>query len=161
LSLLRTAFLLPLLAAGLVPGEAGSAQPGAGSDCGGPPSATRLFVNVESVGSARGLVAVTLYADNPRKFLAKRGALYVVRVPARAGRTRACVHVPAPGVYALAVYHDSNANRSFDRRGIGLPAEAYGFSNNPKTFMGMPAFSSVRLRVTRDGAWTNIHLNDP
>lgn len=140
----------------------GSAAPaGAQGDaaCGGPPSAIHLNVNVEKVSSARGLIAVTLYPDAPRKFLAKGGALYVVRVPARTPATRVCVNVPGPGVYALGVYHDANSNRRFDRTGFGLPAEDFGFSNNPKPFLGLPNFSGVRVRVTRSGTWTTIRLN--
>ena len=150
-------FLLPL-AAGLAPA---SAAPVTTSGCGGPASATRLYVNVDNVRSAQGLIAISLYADIPRKFLAKRGALYVVRVPARTGRTRVCIHVPAPGVYAVAAYHDRNSNRSYDRTGLGLPAEPNGFSNNPGALLGMPAFASVRLRVNRDMVWTTIRLRNP
>jgi uncharacterized protein (DUF2141 family) len=150
-----TAFLL--FALGLGPAVPAGAQDGA--TCGGPPSATHLNVNVEKVGSTRGLIAVTLYPDVPRKFLAKGGALYVVRVPARMPATRVCVNVPGPGVYALAVYHDANSNRRFDRTGLGLPAEDFGFSNNPRPFFGMPNFSGVRVRVIRSGSWTTIRLN--
>jgi uncharacterized protein (DUF2141 family) len=148
-------FLLLALASS----SAASAQ--AQAACGGPPSAVRIYVNVDGVRSARGLIAVTVYGDNPKRFLAKRGALYVVRVPARASKTRVCVHLPAPGVYGLGVYHDADGDRSYDRTGIGLPAEAYGFSNNPAVIFGLPSFSSVRLNVPRTGMWTTIRLKYP
>lgn len=129
--------------------------------CGGPASAVRIYVNVERVRSATGLIAVTVYGDNPRKFLAKRGALYVVRVPARASRTTVCVHLPAPGVYGLGIYHDADGDHGFDRTGIGFPAEAYGFSNNPAVIFGLPSFSSVRLNVPRTNMWTTVRLKYP
>lgn len=127
-------------------------------DCTGTPSATRLHVRVENVRSSRGLIAVTLYTDVRRKFLAKRGSLYVGRVPARQGRTDVCIHVPRPGIYALAVYHDADSDRSFDRTSLGLPAEGFGFSNNPATFFGMPNFSSVRISIPRSGVRTMVKL---
>ena len=136
---------------------AAPAQP----DCTGTPSATRLFVRVENVRSSRGLIAVTLYTDVRKKFLAKRGSLYVGRVPARQGRTDVCIHVPTPGIYALAVYHDADADRSFDRTSLGLPSEGFGFSNNPPTFLGMPNFGSVRIRVPRSGVGTTVKLKYP
>jgi len=155
---LKSAFVSSLfLASGLGPAAPVGAQGDAA--CGGPPSAIHLNVNVEKVGSARGLIAVTLYPDEARKFLAKGGALYVVRVPARTPATRVCVNVPGPGVYALGVYHDANSNRRFDRTALGLPAEHFGFSNNPKPFFGIPHFSGVRVRVARSGTWTTIRLN--
>ena len=158
---LRTssATVLFLLLASASP-SAASAQPQAAA-CGGPPGAVRIYVNVDRVRSARGLIAVTVYGDNPKKFLAKRGALYVVRVPARAQRTRVCVHLPAPGVYGFGAYHDADGDRQFDRTGIGFPAEAYGFSNNPPMIVAIPSFSSVRLNVPRTGMWTTIKLKYP
>ena len=129
--------------------------------CTGTPSAIRLHVRVENVRSSRGLIAVTLYTDVRRKFLAKRGSLYVGRVPARQGRTDVCIHVPTPGIYALAVYHDADSDRSFDRTSLGLPSEGFGFSNNPPTFLGMPNFGSVRIRVPRSGVGTMVKLKYP
>ena len=138
-----------------------AAAPAFAQNCTGQPSATRLVVTVSNVRAAQGLIAVTLYADDSSRFLARRGSLYVGRVPARAGVTRICIHVPAPGVYGLAVYHDANANRRFDRTAIGLPAEGYGFSNNAPTLFGLPRFRSVRLSVPRDGFATAVTLRYP
>jgi uncharacterized protein (DUF2141 family) len=129
--------------------------------CTGAPSATRLLVRVENVKSSLGLVAVSLYADERGRFLAKRGALYVGRAPARQGWTDVCIHVPRPGIYALAVYHDADSDRRFDRTSLGLPAEGFGFSNNPRTFLGMPNFGSVRIPVPRSGARTMVKLKYP
>lgn len=135
-----------------------AAQASAVPDCTGTPSATRLMVRVENVKSSNGLIAVSLYADIPGKFLRKRGALYVGRVPARKGTTEACIHVPRPGVWAVAVYHDEDSDRGFDRTGIGLPAEGFGFSGNPPTFLGMPNFARVRFSVPRSGVRTTVRL---
>jgi len=135
------------------------ASPAAAQECTGTPSATRLFVNVDNVRSSQGLIAVTLYTDDRRKFLARRGSLYVGRVPARKGRTRVCIHVPKPGIYAVAVYHDADADRGFDRTGLGLPDEGFGFSNNPPTFFGLPNFDRVRINVRRSGVSTTVRLH--
>jgi uncharacterized protein (DUF2141 family) len=129
--------------------------------CTGPDSGTWIDVAVEGVRSSKGLIAITLYADKSRKFLVKNGSLYVGRVDAVAGTTRGCIHIPRPGVYAIAIYHDENGNQIFDRTGIGLPAEAYGFSNNPSTLAGLPAFKSVRLSIPRSGLLTRIRLTYP
>src|SRR5688500_18728047 len=68
-------------------------------DCTGPASPVRFYVNVEGVRASQGLIAVTLYADDSRRFLARRGSLYVGRVPARAGTTRICIHLPSTGTW--------------------------------------------------------------
>jgi uncharacterized protein (DUF2141 family) len=133
----------------------------ADSACTGHASDYKLYVDVQGVASSEGLMAVTLYADVPSKFLAHHGSLYVGRVPAQKGTTPVCIYIPKPGVYALAVYQDVNSNRKFDRTGIGLPSEPFGFSNNPRVFLGMPAWSSVRLSLPKSGLHTTVKLHQP
>jgi len=139
------------------PARAQTPPPG----CTGTPSDTWLFITATGMRNASGQLAITLYEDNPRKFLAHRGSLYVGRVQAVAGMTRGCIFVPRAGVYAIALYHDENDNQKFDRTGIGLPAEGYGFSNNPPTLVGLPSFRSVRLNVPRTGLATTIQMKYP
>ena len=129
--------------------------------CTGPASATWIDVVVEGLRNGNGLVAITLYADNSRKFLVRHGSLYVGRVDASAGTTTGCIYVPKPGVYAIAIYHDENGDGNFNRTGIGLPAEGYGFSNNPSTLAGLPSFKSVRLNIPRSGLVTRIRIKYP
>jgi uncharacterized protein (DUF2141 family) len=150
---------LRFLLAALALAAAGKAA--AQESCTGPASAVRFYVTVEGVRSSQGLIAMTLYADDSRRFLARRGSLYVGRVPASASSTRVCIHLPGPGTYALAVYHDADGNRSFNRSGIGLPAEGYGFSNNAPAIFGLPSFSRVRMNVPRTGMGTSIRLRYP
>lgn len=167
LNLARMAALIAPVALGMtmLGGPAAQAAPAAAAapppGCTGTPSQTWLNVVVDGVRNGQGLVAVTLYADNSSKFLVRHGSLYVGRVNAAAGTTRACIFVPKPGIYALALYHDENGNKGFDRNGLGLPAEGFGFSNNPATLAGLPSFSSVRLAVPKTGLTTRVHMKYP
>jgi uncharacterized protein (DUF2141 family) len=138
-----------------------AAGEGAPAGCQGPASDTWVNVAVDGVRNGNGLMAVSLYPDDSSKFLVRKGSLYTSRVDATAGTTRVCVFLPRPGVYALAVYHDENASRKLDRSGLGLPAEGFGFSNNPSTLAGIPAFRSVRLNVARTGLGARVHLRYP
>jgi uncharacterized protein (DUF2141 family) len=153
--------ILSCPAALLLAGALFASPAAAQGECTGPKSAVRLYVNVSNVNVGRGLIAVTLYPDDRRRFLAKRGSLYVGRVQAEAPATRVCIYVPGPGTYALAVYHDADSSRKFNRHGIGMPAEGFGFSNNPPLFLSMPAFSRVRISVDRDNMETNVRLRYP
>jgi uncharacterized protein (DUF2141 family) len=136
-------------------------QAAAPAGCAGPASNFWLIVNAEGVRATKGRFAITVYPDDSRRFLAKKGSLFVARLDATGGTTRACVHLPGPGVYALALYHDENGNGKFDRTGIGLPAEGYGFSNNPSTVAGLPAFRAVRLNVPKAGLVTRVQMKYP
>lgn len=124
---------------------------------------TGVWLNIvaEGMRNSDGLLAMTVYADNRRDFLAKGGSIWVGRVDARQGETRGCVFLPDTGVYAIALYHDENGNRNFDRTGLGLPAEGYGFTNNPSTLAGLPSFNSVRLNVPKTGLTTRIRMKYP
>jgi uncharacterized protein (DUF2141 family) len=115
--------------------------------CEGPPGATRLTVLVEGVRAARGEVAVTVYPDEPKRFLAPKGKLLRKRTPAAAPATTACFFLPKPGYYAVAVYHDEDGDHHFKRTFVGLPAEGFGFSNDPSTSTGLPPFKAVRFQA--------------
>ncbi|MBA3056240.1 MAG: DUF2141 domain-containing protein [Sphingomonadales bacterium] len=141
-------------------GSAARAQT-APAGCTWPASNTWIEVVVDGFRNGDGLMAITLYPDKPRKFLIKNGSLYVTRVKAQAGVTSGCIFVPKPGVYAIAIYHDENANEKIDRSALGLPEEGFGFSNNPSTLAGLPAFRSVRLSIPRSGLVTRIRLKYP
>jgi uncharacterized protein (DUF2141 family) len=138
-----------------------SHPPGDGQSCTGHPGDVRLYVDVDGVRSSQGLVAVTLYADDPHKFLARRGSLYVGRVPAHQGTTRVCIWVPKPGIWAIATYHDENGNRKYDRNAFGMPKEGAGFSNNPPTFFGLPSFQRVRFPVHGPDMEIRVKLRYP
>jgi len=120
-----------------------TAQPA--PECEGKPSAHRLVVQVTGLRAAVGEVAITLYPDEPKRFLAPKGKLLRVRAPARSPTTTACFFLPSAGGYAVAVYHDANADHDFNRTFTGMPAEGFGFSNDPSTKIGLPQFKSVRF----------------
>lgn len=154
------AFLRSIVALSAVLLASGSASAQQES-CTGREGPVRLNVQVEGVRNSEGLIAVTLYADDSSRFLARRGSLYVGRTPARAPVTSTCIYLPSTGVYALAVYHDEDANRSINRSAIGLPTEGVGFSNNPRLVLSIPSFRSVRLSVPRDNMRTTVRLQYP
>jgi len=106
----------------------------------------KLNVAVNGVRSAAGEVAITVYADDRRKFLARGGKLIRVRVKSATPSTHACFWLP-PANYEVAVYHDANGDEDFNRNMLGLPTEGFGFSNDPDTKVGLPPISAVRFKV--------------
>lgn len=49
--------------------------------------------------------------------------------------------------YAIAVYHDKNNNKILDKNYLGIPVEAYGFSNNARRTFSAPSFSEASVVV--------------
>ena len=133
----------------------------AADQCIGVKGSHRLSVQVTGVRAAEGEVAVTIYPDDARRFLAPHGKLLRSRVKAEAPATSACFWLPGPAVYAIAVYHDANGDHDFNRTGIGTPAEGYGFSNDAPSTVGFPAFEKVRFSVSAGESVTAVRLRYP
>jgi uncharacterized protein (DUF2141 family) len=131
-----------------------------GEECEGAPSAARLFVIVEGVRSDRGLMTASLYPNVRRQFLVRYGALKVWRNPARAPVTRMCIWLRGPGTYAVAVYHDANANLRLDRGMFG-PTEGFGFSNNPRILFSPPALEAVKFSAAPGDTTVHVRLRYP
>ena len=125
--------------------------------CKGDPFEIRVVI--EGVRRAEGLMTADLYPNNQEVFLRGRGRIELARYAAKAPHTKFCLKAPGPGLYAMAIYHDRNANRDFDKTGLGLPAEPWGLSNNPRGLFGPPPIEKALFEVTEDGATVAIELN--
>jgi uncharacterized protein (DUF2141 family) len=144
---MKYARAMALIALTATLGLATSAAAATADDCEGRDSQTKLTVQVTGVRAAKGEMAITLYPDDAKRFLAPHSKLARVRAVAQAPMTTACFWLPEPGFYAVSVYHDENANHDFDRTLLGLPAEGFGFSNNPPTPTALPPFKAVRVKA--------------
>lgn len=110
-----------------------------------PADQVRVQVAVQGVKNAKGNITITVYPDDPKRFLAKGGKLARQRLPAQAPLTEACFQLPAASHYAIAVYHDADNDHDLDRNLFGLPTEGGGFSNNPQSLIGLPSLDEVRF----------------
>ena len=129
--------------------------------CHGATSPYRVFVTVQGVRSAHGYVVANVYGADRRRFLEDNGWLYVWRDPARQGDETICLYLPAPGAYALVMYHDANANGVLDQGPFGLPREGYGFSNNVRPFLAPPSLRSASFVVAAGDTRLSIRFRYP
>lgn len=51
------------------------------------------------------------------------------------------------GDYGIAVFHDENKNGKMDKNLLGIPQEAYGFSNNMRVAFGPPGWDKSKFTV--------------
>lgn len=123
------------------------------------PGLVRVTVEVTGVRDARGEVAVTVYPDLRKRFLAKGGKLARIRTPAVAGTTSACFAL-APGHYPIVVYHDANADHDFNRT-LFAPREGFGFGNDAPAVFALPSFEKVRVRVGPGPTTVRIRMRYP
>lgn len=126
--------------------------------CTGGPNEIRIIIR--DVKKSVGLMTADLYRDDPEGFLHRAGRVGRARFAAKAPVTAFCIDAPAAAAYAIAVYHDKNANKSFDKNPLGLPAEPFGLSNNPKLRLAPPNIEDTLFDVPEEGAIVEITLNN-
>lgn len=114
-----------------------------------------LVIRVSGAESGRGMIRYALYNSRAR-FPTKEGRIAKGRVPASAAGTTITIPDLKPGYYAVAVYHDENANNVFDQGLFGIPLEMYGFSNDARGFFSAPDFEEAKFLVS--GGKTEISI---
>lgn len=123
------------------------------------PTVMQVRVTVNGV-SYGGMLTVGLY-DDPDHFLFKQGRKQRIRIPATDAQHTVCFNLDQHGTYAVAAYHDIDANRKLKRRWNLLPGEPFGLSNNPELYMGFPKFSDSAFTTEGMGADISIDLVQP
>jgi uncharacterized protein (DUF2141 family) len=130
------------LAAGMAIGSAvASAQP-ANKMAASTQPANKLAVSVTGLRSDTGVVRCGLYADAnafPQPGREFRGA--VARIN---GQQATCVFTNiSAGTYAVAAFHAEQNETRMEYGMFGRPKQGYGFSGNPSSSFGPPAFSAA------------------
>jgi len=107
------------------------------------------------------MLNVGLYNNDPDNFLFKKGRKRTVRIPATDEQHVVCMNLDQPGTYAVAVYHDTNADRKLKLRWNMMPAEPFGLSNNPENQTSFPKFSDSAFTTGNLGANIVVNLRQP
>jgi len=128
--------------------------------CHGAPTPFKLYVTTQGVKNDHGYLVANLYGPDKRRWLADNGWLAVWRDPAMPGDETMCLYLPAPGRYALVMFHDANANGDLDLGPLG-PKEGYGFSNNIRPFLSAPPLRSALFDVAGAETHVTIRLHYP
>ncbi len=120
-------------------------------------TAAELRVDVTGLRSGGGEVHLAVFAT-PATFPDSDGMLAEAIVRAKAAGVHWVFSGLKPGTYALAIYHDENENREFDRGFLGIPLEGFGFSNDAPVFFGPPDFADAAVAVPGTGARITIRM---
>ena len=109
--------------------------------------AQNLKVKVPKVGALKGTVYMSLF-NSEESFLSKPFRRDSVKV----ADTEFAIEfkdLPA-GTYAVSVFHDENGDGEMNYGMMGIPQEAFGFSNNPSISVGPPSFEESKFDLTED-----------
>ena len=107
---------------------------------------------------AGGVLVVELYGDDADNFLSSAGRLRRIRVPASDGPIAVCMTVEAGGTYALASYHDMDADRKLDRKWNFLPKEPFALSLNRRLKLRKPRLEEAAFEVGAEGVDLELNL---
>ena len=105
-----------------------------------------LKIIVKGTRSSTGVINVGLY--NTEANFSDREKIYQGQKIAATGADNLVIFSNLPaGEYAVAVYHDENTNGQLDKNFLGIPREAYGFSNDAHGIFGPPSFKDAKLVI--------------
>ena len=95
--------------------------------------------------SARGLIRICLTVD-PKNFPGCADDRHATTRSVPAGQHVIRFDGLPPGLYAVALIHDENANAKLDTM-MGIPREGFGFSRNPPMGFGPPRFAAAEFAL--------------
>jgi uncharacterized protein (DUF2141 family) len=112
-----------------------------------------LTVKITGIENQKGQIEIALYKD-PNKF-AKVGQTYrLARVKPEGNELVYEFKYLEEGEYAICLFHDENNNKVCDKNFLGIPTEAYAFSNNIRPKLSVPSFSECSTTLNKDKSFT-------
>lgn len=117
-----------------------------------------IDITVTNVSKSKGTIVADLHNDVEEDFLVWDRVVLRVRMAATEDTTKFCMPLTEPGDYAVAIYHDKNGNKEFDKNFLGLPKERFGMSRDPKFGTKSPKLEETIFTVPEGGKDMTIRL---
>lgn len=111
---------------------------------GAPAADSSLSVRVVGLAGTAGNLRIAVYGDETG-FVGKANPVRRETIPLGGDRLDRTFDGLPPGEYAVSVHHDANGNGIVDKSPLGIPTEAYGFSNNARGTLGPPGWKEARI----------------
>ena len=109
-----------------------------------PSNNPQLTIKISNIEKTKGEIKVGVF-NTEHHFLKEGAAIknYTIKVEKN---TAVLTITDLPkGEYAISMYHDENSDNECNRNFIGIPKEAYGFSNNIKPKMSAPKYKDCKF----------------
>lgn len=119
--------------------------------------AARIIVTIDGVHSAKGDVYVALFSK-PDEFPDGDYSDAHLQVKASTKPITVVFDNLNAGTYAVAAYHDENANHKFDTNFIGYPVEGYAISNDIRAIISRPRFVDAAFAVGAGDKAVALHI---
>ncbi len=106
-----------------------------------------LEVSISGIDSDKGKIFIALFSGADGFPEDSRKAFRTAKTQAIKGKTKVIFNDLPAGNYAIAVFHDENGDEKMNKNILGVPKEAYGFSNNVKNLLRAPYFKECAFAV--------------
>lgn len=103
----------------------------------------QLTVKVTGISAAKGKILLAVFNQEAGFPDDSNKAYKLEQVAARTGTVEVVLQDLPPGTYAIAVFHDANSDGKLNTNALGVPKEAYGFSNNARPTFRAPNFKEA------------------
>lgn len=112
-------------------------------------SGNKLTITIKNLNPAKGNLMIAL-CNSESDYKRKSGSYKRKRVLVTGASVKVVFSDLPAGDYAVKVMHDENSNNKLDTNLVGIPKEAFGFSNDVMGKVGPPKFSKAKVRVNGD-----------
>jgi uncharacterized protein (DUF2141 family) len=110
-------------------------------------STGNLIVNISGFPSSDGFAMVALNNSEESYKGGENEAIAKIKTRVIDQKAQVIFENLPYGSYGVSLYHDENGNGKMDKNVMGIPKEAYGFSNNAKGFFGKPGSKKVKFQL--------------
>jgi uncharacterized protein (DUF2141 family) len=111
----------------------------------------KLSVTVNSIKKTDGVMVISLY--NQERSFPIDGEEFRIQLVKVNSQTVSCTFANlAPGVYAVALYHDENEDGVCNLGLFGIPKEGFGFSRNFRPKWSAPTYDDCKIEILKDMA---------
>jgi uncharacterized protein (DUF2141 family) len=115
-----------------------------------------LIIKITGLRSEKGQVKIAVF-NSSEKWLGEQPAYSSTINVDGQSVTLKLNEVPS-GDYGIAVFHDENKNGKMDKNVLGIPMEAYGFSNNMRVTFGPPSWEKSKFVVKGPATEVSIEV---
>ena len=111
-----------------------------------------LTVNITGINSIKGNVYVYLYTSEESFPIEISEANSFKKAEVVSNSVTVIFENLKPGIYAVSVYQDIDANGKINKNFLGIPKEPVGVSNNANGFMGPSKYEDAKFNLNSNKA---------
>ena len=109
----------------------------------------QLIIKISNIEKIKGEIKIGVF-NSDSSFLKEGAALKNYSVKVEKNTAIITITNLPKGEYAISMYHDENSDNECNRNFIGIPKEAYGFSNNNKPKMAAPKYKDCKFSFSEN-----------